>query len=231
MKRSEINDIMRSADAFLRQRSFYLPPFAYWSPDAWTGKGGEVSEIVDSNLGWDITDFGLGDYAHSGLFLFTIRGGSPQNTKTLQGKLYTEKILIVGEGQVTPAHFHWTKMEDIINRGGGNLVVQLYNADPDEQLDRASPVRVSVDGVVHTVPAGGAVVLEPGESITLVPRCYHKFWGEGGRVLAGEVSLVNDDHADNRFYEPVGRFPAIEEDEPPLYLLVNDYGRYYRSSG
>jgi D-lyxose ketol-isomerase len=26
-----------------------------------------------------------------------------------------------------------------------------------------------------------------------------------------------------RFLEPTGRFPEIEEDEPPLYLLVNDY--------
>ena len=74
-------------------------------------------------------------------------------------------------------------------------------------------------------------MLEPGESITLVPRCYHTFWGEGGRVLVGEVSLVNDDYADNRFFEPVGRFPDVEEDEPPLYLLVNDYRRYYHPSG
>jgi D-lyxose ketol-isomerase len=47
-------------------------------------------------------------------------------------------------------------------------------------------------------------------------------------VLVGEVSLVNDDNIDNRFFDPVGRFPAIEEDEPPLYLLCNDYSRYYR---
>ena len=68
----------------------------------------------------------------------------------------------------------------------------------------------------------------PSESITLAPYCYHKFWGVGGRVLVGEVSKVNDDNTDNRFLEPVGRFPAIEEDEVPLHLLVNDYGRYYR---
>jgi len=41
--------------------------------------------------------------------------------------------------------------------------------------------------------------------------------------LVGEVSECNDDYTDNRFYEEVGRFPAIEEDEPPLYYLVNDY--------
>jgi len=61
---------------------------------------------------------------------------------------------------------------------------------------------------------------------TIPPRLYHRFWADGGRVLAGEVSLVNDDQADNRFYEPNGRFPTIEEDEPPLYLLCSDYARY-----
>lgn len=72
--------------------------------------------------------------------------------------------------------------------------------------------------------------LTPGESITLEPYCYHKFWGAESRVLVGEVSKVNDDNTDNRFYEPVGRFPAIEEDEAPLHLLVNDYERYYNTA-
>ena len=70
-------------------------------------------------------------------------------------------------------------------------------------------------------------MLSPGESITLPPRLYHKFWGAEARVLVGEVSLVNDDQNDNRFYEPIGRFPAIEEDEEPLHLLVTDYPRDY----
>jgi D-lyxose ketol-isomerase len=120
-------------------------------------------------------------------------------------------------------------MEDIINRGGGKLVVQLYNSTAEEGL-ADSDVMVSTDGVRRVVKAGDLVVLSPGESITLLPRCYHRFWGAESRVLIGEVSMVNDDNADNRFYEPIGRFPAIEEDEPPLYLLCNDYPRYYRSS-
>jgi hypothetical protein len=119
-------------------------------------------------------------------------------------------------------------MEDIINRGGGKLALQLFNATPEEELDRENPVRVQVDGAWRTVEAGGKVVLDPGESITLTPYLYHKFWGEVSRVLVGEVSLVNDDNADNRFHQTLARFPAIEEDEEPLYLLVNDYERYYR---
>ena len=51
----------------------------------------------------------------------------------------------------------------------------------------------------------------------------HELAELGHPVLVGEVSMVNDDNLDNRFYEPIGRFPEIEEDEPPLYLLVGDY--------
>jgi len=225
MKRSEINAIMRDADDFIRSHGFRLPPFAYWTPEVWTAMGEEAREIVECDLGWDITDFGSGDYEKCGLFLFTIRNGRPENLKLMRGKLYCEKLLIADIDQVTPMHFHWHKTEDIINRGGGNLVIQLYTAAPDERLSDTDVV-VSVDGVRRTVPAGGKVVLTPGESITLEDHCYHEFWAEGGRVLAGEVSLVNDDTADNRFYRAVGRFPEIEEDAAPLYLLTKDYARY-----
>ena len=77
MKRSEMNNIMRDAVAFFDSRSFLLPPFAYWSPEDWATKGDEVREIVDRELGWDITDFGSGDYAKIGLFMFVIRNSDP----------------------------------------------------------------------------------------------------------------------------------------------------------
>ncbi len=134
MKRSEINAIIREADAFMKSHGFHLPPFAYWTPEAWAVKGGEVREIVENNLGWDITDFGSGNYEKVGLFLFTIRNGSPENLKTGQGKTYAEKVLIVDIDQVTPMHFHWHKTEDIINRGGGRLALKLYNSTKDEAL-------------------------------------------------------------------------------------------------
>jgi D-lyxose ketol-isomerase len=227
MKRSEINAIMRDADAFIKRHGFHLPPFAYWAPEEWASKGAEVREIADRGLGWDITDFGLGDFDSVGLFLFTLRNGNLQDLETGRGKLYAEKIMIVDVDQITPMHFHWAKTEDIINRGGGKLVIQLYNATGDDDLAEGD-VSVSTDGVARKVKAGGTIVLSPGESITLPPRCYHKFWGAESRVLVGEVSTVNDDQADNRFHEPIGRFPEIEEDEPPLYLLCQDYGKHYK---
>jgi D-lyxose ketol-isomerase len=226
MKRSEVNAIIREADAFLKRQSFYLPPFAHWGPEAWAAKGPEVREIVDRRLGWDITDFGQGDFKHIGLAVFTLRNGAPDNLKSGRGKVYAEKILIVEPGQVTPMHFHWIKMEDIINRGGGKLAIKLYNANPDNTL-AGTDVTVTLDGVTRTLKAGETVVLLPGESITLVPYCAHEFWAEESRALVGEVSSVNDDNTDNCFVGGVGRFPAIEEDVPPLYLLVNDYERYY----
>jgi len=227
MKRSEINAVLRKADAFIKEHHFCLPPFAYWTLDDWRNKGPEVREIVEHHLGWDITDFGSGDYPRCGLFLFTIRNGDPQDLARMRGKLYAEKILIVGVDQVTPFHFHWSKTEDVVNRGGGKLLLQLYNATPDEHF-ADTDVRVSTDGVLRVLKAGSIVELKPGESITLTDHLYHKFWAAEGRVLAGEVSLVNDDQADNRFYDAPGRFPAIVEDEPPLYLLCTDYPRYYR---
>jgi D-lyxose ketol-isomerase len=226
VKRSKVNAIMRDVDAFVREQGFYLPPFAYWTLEDWKTKGDEVREIVENGLGWDITDFGRGDYEKYGLFLFTLRNGNPRNWETGQGKLYAEKIMVVGVNQFTPMHFHWRKMEDIINRGGGKLMIQLYNATEDGDL-ADTDVTVSMDGVKRIVKAGEIVTLSPGESITLVPGCYHKFWGAESRVLIGEVSLVNDDREDNRFHEPTGRFPEIEEDEPPFYLLCTDYPRYY----
>ncbi len=232
MKRSDINRIMRDSLAFLQRMNFLLPPFATWSPDEWATRGPECSDIIDQQLGWDITDFGSGDFDAVGLFLFTIRNGTPADLANPLGKWYGEKILIVQENQVTPTHFHHQKMEDIINRGGGNLVIRTWNATADNQLDD-SPVTLSQDGVHVTVPAGGTITLRPGDSVCLPQRNYHRFWGEPGTgtVLVGEVSRVNDDRTDNNFFEPVGRFPDIEEDEPPLYLLYNDYARYYRPQG
>jgi len=225
MKRSEVNTIIREADAFIRQQGFHLPPFARWTPDDWARKGASAGQIIERRLGWDVTDFGRGNYRKYGLFLFTLRNGSIEDLSRGTGMVYAEKLLIMELDQGNPLHFHWLKTEDIINRGGGQLVIQLYNAAEDETL-ADTQVTVFTDGLERTVEAGGRVVLSPGESITLRPRVYHRFWAAESRVLAGEVSTVNDDQTDNRFYEPLPRFSEIEEDESPLYYLVSDYERF-----
>lgn len=227
MKRSEINRAIREGEAFIRQMGFFLPPFAHWTPEEWAGKGPEVAEIVGRNLGWDVTDFGLGMYEEKGVLLFTLRNGTLEELGRGEGKVYCEKILVCKPGQRVLHHFHWRKTEDIINRGGGELEVVLHQADANGGFS-TEEVRVNCDGIWRTVPAGGAVVLAPGESITLRPYQYHQFRALGDPVLVGEVSTVNDDLTDNRFYDPVGRFPTVEEDEEPYRLLVGDYANYYR---
>lgn len=224
MKRSELNKILKEAVKFLDAMNFKLPPFAFWSPEEWKMKGSEYDEIRDNMLGWDITDFGSGNFKKIGLLLFTLRNGNINNKN--YAKTYAEKIMLVEEDQVTPFHFHRNKMEDIINRGGGNLLIQLYNSTDSGEFGK-DPVKVSCDGRNYYVEPGTIIRLAPGESITLPVGQYHQFWGEKGfgKVLVGEVSMVNDDNTDNRFYNNVGRFPQIEEDEPPLYLLCNEYPR------
>ena len=223
MKRSEINAAMREAKALFSEYRIALPPFAKKTPDEWSVCGSEAAEIKDNMLGWDITDFGGGDFSKMGLLLITVRNGNRLCPEKYP-KPYAEKLMVVKENQITPMHFHWSKMEDIINRGGGNLIIKLYNSTENEELADTDVV-VSMDGVSYTIPAGSEVKLEPGQSITLTPGLYHRFWGEegSGTVIVGEVSMCNDDANDNRFYDKVGRFPKIEEDEEPIHLLCNEY--------
>lgn len=222
MKRSEINSYIKQSIQFIDQFQFALPPFVNWTPEEWKNKGHECDEIRDNMLGWDLTDFGMNDFRARGLTLITIRNGNQHNNK--YKKSYAEKLLISLEGQVCPMHFHWSKMEDIINRGGGIMMMKLYNSTKDEEL-ADTDVCVSCDGVERVVPAGTVLELMPGESVTLGPGMYHSFWAKEGHgpVLIGEVSQCNDDNADNRFYDKMGRFPKIEEDEPAFRLLCNEY--------
>ncbi|MHA1293829.1 MAG: D-lyxose/D-mannose family sugar isomerase [Promethearchaeota archaeon] len=228
MKRSEINKLMHNAIEFLDQQKFYLPKFAFWTVNDWRNKGIEIREIIENQLGWDITDFGSGDFSKMGLILFTIRNGNLKDIKK-GGKNYCEKIMIVEENQITPMHYHFQKNEDIINRGGGILMIQLYNPTENNGLADTA-INVSIDGILYELEAGSKIELEPGESITLPTRLYHKFWAKkgGGRVLVGEVSGVNDDTIDNQFLKKIGRFNEIEEDEEPLYLLYTDYNKYIK---
>ncbi len=226
MRRSEVNEIMRAADAYIRGFSFLLPPFAYWSPEEFVARRAQSAGIIEARLGWDITDYGLGRFAQKGLFLFTLRNGSQDDLRRGGGMCYAEKIMISREGQVSPMHRHVIKAEDIINRGGAVLALELCNSDADGDIDRESEVTVATDGVMRRQGPGEVLRLSPGESVTLMPGNWHAFWGEGGDVLIGEVSTVNDDLTDNVFAEELGRFAEIEENVEPLHLLVSDYERW-----
>jgi D-lyxose ketol-isomerase len=226
MKRSELNAIIQEAVDYMSERGIPLPPFATWKLDDWKTMDKSYREIVDNMLGWDITDFGSGDFKRVGLLIFTFRNGNFKDKKTYP-KPYAEKLLLVGDGQELPYHFHWSKMEDIINRGKGNLIVQMYDSDKDEGFSQKD-VNVTVDGRVISVKPGDPFIIKPGESITLKPGQYHRLVGEPGtgKVMLFEVSTANDDTVDNRFHKASGRFPSIEEDVEPEYLIFRDYKKY-----
>jgi D-lyxose ketol-isomerase len=232
MKRSRVNEIISEADAFIRSFGYIMPPFAYWSPGEMKDREADIGNIIRSGLGWDVTDYGQGDFEHLGLFLFTVRNGDAADLAKGTGMLYAEKIMISRHDQISPMHRHTIKAEDIINRGGAKLALQLYNDDGTAKgIDTESDVEIFTDGVRRVLPAGGILELDPGESVTLLPGNWHKFWGEGGDVLIGEVSTVNDDRTDNTFLDPIGRFSEIEEDVDPVHLLVSDYPKWFGAKG
>lgn len=215
MKRSEINHAIRRAEAVLAAHQWRLPDWAAWAPADHAAEPKLAARLRLRQLGWDVTDFGLGQFAAQGLVLFCVRNGAQGDPATLP---YAEKLLFVGEGQVTPFHAHKVKMEDIIVRGGGNLMVAFT---PDGSFDMA-PVRV--DGR-EVAAHSGPIRLQPGQSITIPRGMQHSFWGEAGSgdVFVAEVSQCNDDLTDNYFRDPIGRFAAIEEDAPAHRLLWNDH--------
>ncbi len=227
MKRSEINQAIDYVINACKEFKLPLPPMAYRTPSDWESITDDEREIVDNMLGWDVTDFGTGKFLEYGLTVFVFRNGSFHHPDIYK-KPYCEKLLFVRDGQILPFHFHWHKIEDIINRGGGDLEVTLWQSEPGSEDFIDQDVTVSIDGKKTTVPAGGKIVLHPGQSVTLMPYQYHQWRGIPGTgdVMLFEVSMTNDDHTDNRFKVPQDRIPQVEEDEAPHYLMFADYGNY-----
>lgn len=229
LNRARIEASIGLARSVFQRFQVNLPPFADWTVDQWGRAGREYDEVRHCMLGWDVTDFGSCDFDRIGRTLFTLRNGNLHDPR--YPKSYAEKLILDPEGQRAPAHFHRTKREDIINRGGGNILVQLTPVGPD---DRATthPLTVAVDGCARKIEAGGIVRLRPGESLCIPARTIHQFWGEEGTgyridgvgyTVSGEVSSVCDDLTDNFFLQEMTRFPQIVEDAPRLHYLCNEY--------
>jgi len=225
MLRSQVNEILREGEQLLRRVGFALPPFAFWSLEDWHAVGKDSLGLVRRGLGWDITDFGSGRFSQTGLLLFTLRNAPLADSSDEEQASYAEKAMVIRTGQKTPMHFHWSKTEDIINRGGGVLAIQLYGSTDKEALGDQE-ISFTSDGHSYKVPAGHTMRLLPGSSITLPPKLYHSFRAEEQDVVAGEISTTNDDRTDNRFLDGLVRFPSITEDESPHRLLVSDYANF-----
>lgn len=222
MKRSTVEAAITQLTSLAEEHGFPLPPFAHWSREDWRLRQSEVQDLTERGIGWDVTDYGGGDFASRGLCLLTLRNGTVAERDAGRGQTYAEKLMASGVGQETPLHTHRHKTEDIINRGGGTLVVELHTLD-----DAAPKARVQVDSISREVAPGERIRLEPGQSIQLPTGVYHRFWAEGSPVLAGEVSGVNDDEEDNVFAEDLPRFSEVEEDTAAHHLLVSEYREFF----
>ena len=224
MKRSEINQAIRYASDLMKACHISLPEYSGWSVEEWVAHTPETALIRQLMLGWDITDFGCGNFDRIGTVLYTMRNGS--DTDPHAGVPYCEKYLVLKEGQRLPKHYHVSKTEDIINRAGGMLQVFLWNADPGTGCQLDTEVCVYQDGIRHVYQPGEEILISPGNSISLTPYLAHVFGAKPGYgpLICGEVSKVNNDVTDNYFLEPTSRFPRIEEDEPILHPMCNEYG-------
>jgi D-lyxose ketol-isomerase len=161
---------------------------------------------------WDVTDFGLGAFDRFGLTLVNL-ATEPE---------YCEKLIYARRGQTTPGHTHARKKEDIICRNG-ELTLRLWPTRPDASPPLPATFTVPVNGTATTVQSGQPLVLAAGSRVTLVPGVWHEFTSMSDECIIGEVSTANDDRHDNFFLNPdIGRFPAIEEDEPAVIRLLSE---------
>ena len=121
MKRSEINAALKEMEAMIGEYRFAIPPFCHFTPEEWKEKGHDYDEIRDNMLGWDITDYGLGDFNKVGFSLITIRNGN----LAMRDK-YTKcgKALIYQRGPVFPHAF------PLVQNGGYHQPRRRECADP-----------------------------------------------------------------------------------------------------
>jgi D-lyxose ketol-isomerase len=220
MKRSHINALLREAADLFAQSGLALPPWARWSPAEWAAHPDAAAYCKRRQIGWDVTDFGFGDFARQGILLLCTRNGLVGHD---DDRSYAEKFLVLRAGQEAPFHFHRFKMEDIIVRGAAPLDVQVCDTD-ETGAPLELPATVRIDAVTRQVAPRESLILHQGESITLPPGQAHRLTPAPGHAMAvlGEVSRVNDDLTDNVFFVPVFRFPPVEEDEPALYPLWSE---------
>lgn len=222
MKRSEINHAIADAKAFFKQVGFALPEFAHWTTAQWKQIGTEADEIRKRRLGWAVIDFGPGDFATEGITQFTLRRGSGVDHDG--ARPYCERVGYLVEKQLVPFHYHKHRAEDLINRGGGVIEVELFNVGSDGQKLQ-SPVFINADGVIIELPPGGLIELNPGESVALMPMTAHQFRCRpgSGPVAVGEVCGVSEHLSDTHFLEPRSKPLPIDEDEPPIHYLADEY--------
>ena len=96
MKRSQVNAALTWAKELLAKNNIHLPEYAYWDMDTWKANKDRLDTVRSVMLGWDITDFGTGDFDRIGSVLYTVRNGKMDDADV--GVPYCEKYLLFREG-------------------------------------------------------------------------------------------------------------------------------------
>lgn len=225
MKRSEINSCIKEATVIIEGAGIGLPGHASWGPEDWQQNREAAVEMLRRGIGWNISDFGGGDYLKMGIVFYTVSNGvfDPATGMPVD-QIYAHRYFILKEGQQIMTEHHHTKIEDIIVFAGAQLRVELHNVGPNEELDKTNDINIMRSGIWNSYKPGTVITLSRGERIRFEPIHYHRPWGHGGTVLIEEVCMVTDDLKESRHLpaEKPMVFATIEEDEKPAYLLCSE---------
>ena len=159
MRRTDINSAIKWAEELAKEHHITLPCFANYAPDKAIFSEPHRANMKATMLGWDVTDFGTGDFSKVGAVLFTVRNGSVYDSKI--GTPYAEKYIFLKDGneQEIPLHYHVQKTEDIINRAGGvfccQLAIQDENGRPDAEIEVDG--NVSIPNAINMKNAGANI--------------------------------------------------------------------------
>lgn len=234
MKRSEINAAIERAIGNAKKFGVALPKWADWHPQQFDSS---ADGIRHQKLGWKVVDFGVGDFPNCGLVIFALcspiadESGEPvTKPQTIADRDYpvtgfSRKYLFVQAGQTEPHHFHRQKArKEVTVIAGASVRFELAWADGDTLLSDKD-VDVQVDGIWHHLPAGGSIVVAPGETITLPGELSHIISvPEGGQdTIMLETSTANNDSNDNIFPFMTPTSVPVEEDAKVRYQLLDEH--------
>ena len=106
MKRSEINQLITEGVVLFRKMGISLPPQAHWNLETWYEHRNLAEEMRKRSIGWDLTDFGSGDFSKIGMFNYTVSNGFIDLTTSKPAdQPYSNKVKIVKEGQAYPTYY------------------------------------------------------------------------------------------------------------------------------
>lgn len=234
MKRSEIDSAIERAINSAKKFGVALPVWIEWHPHQFEKN---ADGIKHQKLGWKVVDFGVGDFEHCGLVILVIcsplvdEHGEPLTKPSNIGNheypltSFSRKYLFVQAGQTEPHHFHRQKArKEVSVLAGAPVRFELAWAENDTTLSDRN-VDVAVDGIWHHIPAGGSVMVNPGETITLPGNLSHIISvAEGGPdTIMMETSTANNDRSDNIFPFMTPTSKSVIDDVSARYQLLDEH--------